>query len=96
MSAPFAALESRVNASVLAKLSNADALIDGVSVRGIFDWRREGIEYGLDEARPVFTCSKSTVPDGATDVMIGTDSYVISAIRDDGTGIVELMLTGPA
>lgn len=72
-----------------------DALIDGQSVRGILDIRRESIEYGLDEARSVFVCRKADVPDGAAELMIGIDTYAINAVRDDGTGLVELMLTGP-
>lgn len=71
-----------------------DATVGGVPVRGIFD-RRPADAFGMVTGNsPTLTCDESDLPavaNGAA-VTIGTASYVVSAIRPDGTGVVVLDL----
>lgn len=56
MATPFSALESRLNAVALWKLSNATATIDGQAVNGVFDAEYQEI-LGVSTARPTFAAS---------------------------------------
>ncbi len=93
MPAPFAALESRVNASVFAHLANATADFAGTAVEGIFD-----AEYlpaiGVESTSPAFTCSIADLPSGyrTATVTIRSIDYVITGDQPDGTGITVLLL----
>ena len=96
MSAPFAALEARVNAAVVKRLSNADATLAGVAVQGIFDsaYALEDVAGGVSAYGPVFTLASSAVPAvvaGLTLVVNGS-SYKVVEPMPDGTGLTVLRL----
>lgn len=91
----FAALEARVNATALAKLANAVATLDGVSISGIFD---NGTQSGLSNmmlgTNPTFTCasaSASSSSRGKT-LVVDTVSYTVREVKRDGTGMSVLEL----
>jgi 2-methylaconitate cis-trans-isomerase PrpF len=93
----FAALETRVNASVMKVMANASATVDGVAgVAGIFK-----IEYvesnggnGMSGLLPTFKTLSSNVPAtpvGKSLVNAGLN-YVIAEPKPDGTGLTLLIL----
>ena len=68
LSAPFSALEQRLNASVFKRLSNAVATFaGGEQVLGIFDEPHLRADVGYMDAastRPSFTLPTAAIPDG--------------------------------
>ena len=101
MPTPFAALESRVNAAVMRRLSNREAAYVPVAggaprmVLGIFE-----AQYGTDLERmagdifPAFTCKSADVADvsrGAT-LLIDATSYEVVEPMPDGAGFTVLRL----
>ncbi len=96
--APFAAIESRVNAAVFARLANAEVSIDGGPlVAGIFD-----AEYAVGSVGDLGMASSSPavlVPDAAVPsapvgkpVTVRDVAYVIGAAEPDGVGATRLLL----
>jgi len=95
MPAPFAALEARTNNAVIDHLANAEAVIGGQTVSGIF--RRDYAEVisGLAAgANLLFGCRAADVPGIAkgASVQIGADSYAAASVEPDGNGWVVLVL----
>lgn len=95
MPAPFAAMESRVNAAALAALANATATIGGVEIDGVFRnsyGEALGMIGGTD---PTFTCESSKISglvEGGT-VIINAVTYIASSDPEpDGTGISTVRL----
>lgn len=103
MAAAFAALESRVNATVFARLSNVIASIvpfgavQTRSVLGIFHdaWvRTDGMGMPVTSSTPALELSSDDVPaawKGAT-VRVRGDSYDVVERHDDGAGVTVLVL----
>ena len=94
MSAPFAALEARVNADVIKHLANAVADFGyGVTVDGIFD-NAYLDALGFSGATPVFNCISSAVSGVAQGdaVAIGGINYTVIRIEPDGIGMTRLVL----
>ena len=94
MSAPFAALEARVNADVIKHLANAVADLGyGVTVEGIFD-NAYLDALGFSGATPVFNCISSAVSGVAQGdaVAIGGINYTVIRIEPDGIGMMRLVL----
>lgn len=57
---PFATLEARINSGVMAKLSNATAIIGGVRVEGVFDARYDD-PLGIAGVHPAFVSAAPAV-----------------------------------
>src|SRR3990167_9548760 len=98
MSAPFAALEARVNQSVFERLANAEASLNGgAAVRGIFDngYAQTSVGIaGMATLSPSFTLATSDVPAspaGASLVVNGA-TYTVVEHQPDGTGVSVLHL----
>lgn len=97
MASPFAALEARLNAAVFARLSNTQAVVNGVTVGGIFDSASTLGDVGLmgmASTQPQLTVPTSALssdPVGQTAV-IGGVSYLVAAHEPDGTGVSVLRL----
>jgi len=95
MTAPFAAIEARINAAVVTHLANATADFGGgVVVDGIYD-----ADYGdplglVAGATKVLMIQSASVPGAAVgqSVTIGGTSYSIASVEPDGTGITRLRL----
>lgn len=96
--APFAALESRVNNAVFARLANAEVSIDGGSAfGGIFD---DGYApgavgpLGMSSSQPLVVVPADRVP--AQPVGVATTvngvAYVVAAAEPDGVGSIRLVL----
>ena len=97
MSAPFAALETRVNAAVIAHCANATADFGaGVTVEGVF--QREYQEaLGVAGNRPVFTALAADLPaitHRSTVCEINGADYTVMESHPDGTGNTLLVLEG--
>lgn len=98
MSAPFAKLEGRLNASVFKHLSNAEATFNnGPAVAGIFDngyaLGNVGLT-GMASTQPTFTLPTASIsgePEGQT-LVVNATSYYVSAHEPDGTGMSRLIL----
>lgn len=92
----FAALESRVNASVLKHLANAQATLDGVAVQGIFKraYIETGPGMGMASTTPTFRLSSSLVPAAPVGkpMVVSGVNYAIAALEPDGTGMTLLIL----
>lgn len=97
MSAPFAALEQRVNAAVHSRLANASAVFAGVAepVEGIFD-REFQDALGVEGSLPVFRCLEAAIAGVTRDtaVTIRGVAYTVIGIELDRTGaaLVKLQL----
>ena len=95
MTAPFAALETRVNAAVIAHLANATADFGaGVTVDGVFQ-REYQESLGVAGNKPVFTALEADLPSitpGTTACSINSTSYVVAESHPDGTGNALLVL----
>lgn len=91
--APFATLETRLNAAVFQHLSNADALFGGSAVSGVFT--AQPAQFGpLADSRPTFQCASAAVgsdPRGQT-LTVGAASYIVREYTHDGTGMCTLTL----
>lgn len=97
MSAPFAALEARVNAAVFKRLSNASASLNGAAVSGMFDNAYELANVGITgmaSSVPVFRLLTSSVPAGVVGMplTIGATAYTVVEHQPDGVGVSLLML----
>lgn len=92
----FAALESRVNASVLRHLANVRVLIAGEEVDGIFRNPAQTVQLGMGvaDSRPTLSLLSSAVPAAPVGMEIEIDGvpYIISAVAPDGTGITVLLV----
>jgi hypothetical protein len=92
----FAALKSRVNASVLRHLADAEVLIGGVTVQGIF--RNPSVVASLGDGaadtRPTVSVASGVVPDDPADQVIEIDGVPYSILYDapDGSGMTLLTL----
>lgn len=97
MSAPFAALEARVNTACMAALANAEATLpSAVVVSGIFD--NAAVAGGTFDVAPGFirrfiglSASLSALTIGQS-LTIGGVAYAIAEIEPDGTGLTSLSL----
>jgi hypothetical protein len=95
MTAPFAALEARVNAAVVSHLANATADFGGgVVVNGEFGRSYSeamGVVAGNELSLRVI---ESAVPGVvvAGEVVIGGVTYVINRIESDGAGMTTMQL----
>lgn len=101
MTTPFAALETRLNAAVFARLANASATLDGVAVSAIFDngYALGSVgPMGMASTQPSLTLPTASVPAnpvGLT-VVVGGVSYLVACHEPDGTGISRLLLESGA
>lgn len=91
----FAALQSRVNAAVSAKLATDEATLDGVAITGKFDNASlAGLNNMLLGSNPTFTCASSAAPlssRGKT-LAVNGSNYTVREIKPDGTGMSLLEL----
>lgn len=97
MPSPFAALEARVDQAVFARLSNADGVVAGVPMSGIFDddYQQAGVgPIGMASSQPVFTVPAWPVPAAAVGqaVTVRGRSFTVGAVEPDGAGMVRLLL----
>lgn len=95
-STPFARLEQRLNHAVMAHLSNATALLNGVEVAGMFDnsYHAGDIGIGMASTQPAFTTLTTNVTGEAVGqlLVINGTSYYVAAHEPDGTGMSLLLL----
>lgn len=92
MTAPFAAIETATAANAVAALANVSAVVDGVTVDGIFD-NAYGDALGMAGSVPVLSCASDDIGAARGDtVTIGATSYTITNVEPDGTGMTRLML----
>lgn len=98
MVAPFAALESRVNNAVFARLANADVSIAGGPLfGGIFDdgyaAGSVGI-VGMATSAPSVLAPSALVPAAPVGqaITVRGVAYVIASAEPDGTGATRLVL----
>ena len=97
MTAPFAALQTRLNAAVLARLANAYATLGGASVAGIYDSpyaRQTAGEYGMASTQPTLTVSSAdagSTPAGLA-VVVNSLAYTVTHAEPDGSGLTRLYL----
>lgn len=93
MAAPFAAIETATAANAVAALANVSAVVDGVAVNGIFD-NAYGDAFGMAGTVPVLSIASDEVPLVAYGdaVVIGADTYTITKVEPDGTGMTRLIL----
>lgn len=96
--APFAALESRVNSAVFARLANAEVSIDGGSAfGGIFD---DGYAVGsvgplgMGGSQPLVVVPSAQVPAQPVGLPIAVNggAYLVAAVEPDGVGSSRLLL----
>lgn len=101
MATSFAALESRVNSAVMAKLSNTQALLNGVPVTGILSPGFQGASmdgFGAAGSSPEFVLPAASVPAHAEGLLLviasgqGAGTYRIGLAYPDGSGLVTLHL----
>lgn len=96
MPAPFAALEARVNAAVMSRLSNADATLGGVAVQGIFDNAYAVLDVGGENysTGPAFTLASTVVPDSVAGLTLvhNAVAYKVVEPMPDGAGLTVLRL----
>ena len=95
MTAAFAAIEAATATSAVAALANAEAVIGGTTYRVIFD-AAYADPLGIAGSSPVaeldaadWTASSATTGDTIT---VDGDSYTITGVEPDGTGMVRLRL----
>lgn len=92
----FAALKTQVNASVLRHLADADVLIGGVTVRGIFRNPASVVNLGAGAAdtSPTVSVASGAVPvdPAGQAVQINSVPYVILHDSPDGDGMTILTL----
>lgn len=100
MPASFAALETRVNAAVIARLSNREVQYTPVAglqrvVVGIFDAQYAQLLDDLaGAATPALTCASSDVPDATNGagVVVDGQAYEVVEPMPDGAGLTVLRL----
>lgn len=96
MAAPFAVLQTRLNRAVFSRLSNADGVLAGVAVQGIFDnaYAMQDVGGEVFASGPVFTLASNAVPAnvaGAT-LVVGGVSFKVVEPMPDGQGVTMLRL----
>ncbi len=86
-------LQTRTNAAVLAAFANAEALLDGQSIVGIFDATPATFDVVADTA-PIFQCASASVPADPRNLalVVGAASYTVREYTHDGTGLCTLKL----
>jgi hypothetical protein len=96
--APFAALESRVNNAVFARLANAEVSIEGGSAfGGIFD---DGYalgsvgQLGMGASKPSVAVPSAQVPvePAGKAITVNGVAYLVAAVEPDGVGSTRLLL----
>ncbi len=107
MATAFAQHESRINATIIARLANALAIINGAEVPGILRGPYQAALGGFAESTaPTFLCSTADVEPffpysslprvtGAsqgTQISINGIAYSVTEIHPDGTGLTALIL----
>lgn len=98
MPSPFAALETRVNRAVLARLANAQAQLDGgADVDVIFDEaysQSTAGSIGLASNGPAIELDTALVPAGPVgkSAVVRGLNYTIAEHHPDGTGVSVLLL----
>lgn len=94
MPAPFAALESRVNAVTLAKLANVTATVGAATVSGIFDAAYVSPFDLAAGSRPVLHCATADVAGYGfgTAVVVNGVNYTVAEAQPDGAGMTLLLL----
>ena len=102
MTTAFSLAESRLNAAVMSRLTNASVILDGGdSIAALFDHAYVPVEIGytsMASARPVITVLTSLVPSSpigltaAVTTSTGTTAYIIASHEPDGSGISMLAL----
>lgn len=98
MTAPFAALEARVNQAIISRLANATATVNGTLVQGLFQnahsFQHYGDQIGYESAMPMLTLFTADVPSPAigAEVSIGDADYLVQAHEPDGSGMSRLIL----
>lgn len=102
LTAPFAALEQRVNTTVLTALSNALVRVGAGAVQlGIFDndYASAHIgDAGMAAATPAVTVATATLPNPLVGAAVDVDycgvttRYRVAAHHPDGTGLSVLLL----
>lgn len=94
MPAPFAAIQSRINAVALASFANATAVIGGVAIDVIFrNSYGEALGF-IGGGNPQIACASTDVSSIARGAAVSVDgvSYLVAEIDPDGTGITVLKL----
>lgn len=92
MAAPFAAIETATAANAVAALANVSAVVDGVTVNGIFD-NAYGDALGIAGSVPMLSCASDEIDAARGDaVTIGATSYTVTNVEPDGTGMTRLTL----
>ena len=96
MSTPFARLEQRLNHAVMAHLSNATAMLNGMEVAGVFDnvYRAGDIGIGMASTQPAFTTLTDNIVGEAVGqlLVVNGSGYYVAAHEPDGTGMSLLLL----
>lgn len=97
MVGPFSALEAKANAAIFKHLANAEAVLAGKSVPGIFQDAYElsnvGIA-GMAGTAPTFMLATGDVPANPVgeSLVVGGSTYLVAAHQPDGTGMSRLLL----
>lgn len=89
----FAALQSRTNAAVAAKLLTDAATLNGVAVTGKFgDAYVE--QFGVAGSSPMFTLEDASAVGAQQGFSLvhGGVSYTVAGIQPDGSGMTRLLL----
>jgi len=70
-----------------------NAVIGDFTVVGIFETQYVEVQ-GMEGMRPIFTCEKSKLPEikHGDAVIIGSATHHIAGMRQDGTGLISLIL----
>ncbi len=94
MTAPFAAIEAATAANAVAALANVTAVVDGVTVNGIFGGEYDEALSLVSGTSPVLSCASADVSSAAQGdiVTIGAASYTITRVRADSTGMTAMEL----
>jgi hypothetical protein len=97
MPAPFAALQTRINAAVFRRLANALATINGAQTDVIFDngYALGNVgAIGMASTEPTITLPTASVPASpkGKPVVVGGVSYIIATHEPDGAGVSVLGL----
>ena len=95
MLASFAALEARVNAAVVDRLTNAVATVDGIDVPVIFDRPfSDPFEGAVDASAPVVIGDAVALGSlvRGSELRIAGEAYRVERIEPDGAGFVRLVI----
>jgi hypothetical protein len=97
MTAPFAALEDRVNSAVFNRLANANATLGAVAVQGIYDNDYDLASVGLSgmaSSAPAFRLATNVVPTNPVGLplVVGSKNFAVVEHLPDGSGLSVLLL----